>query len=576
MVGRITRIGFIALAAWLASVSVASASLCEVTIGFADPGQAPVSGVLADVDYHLAPAQPMVELDQVVCVSLIADAIAEFVDEPASGLLKAGVVRLAAFSGNALFRCTFQGDVLTASQISVEAYDVAGPDFEPVLPIPALAVTSVTCDNLCSGSNAPDCDDGNPCTTDTCDSARGCVHTNNTAACDDGNACTTGDVCSAGVCKGGAAPSCNDANGCTTDTCDPARGCVHTNNTAACDDGNACTTGDVCSAGVCAGEPVSGCGVEPVCGNGLVEQNEQCDDGNRDDTDACLHTCRNATCGDGIVRGGFEECDAGSANSDRNPDACRSDCTLPVCGDGVADSGEECDDGNTRNDDACVAGCLQARCGDGYVQSGIEDCDDGDAANGTATDSCTSDCRFADLCGDADGNGIVTPTDAKVILYDAVGLVDSCPISRCDVDASGTLTVTDARLTLNHAVGRPVELRCAVPVAVRIEDAAAVRELQFVLDYAGTDSTPVGDESGVYCTALDSDAVIASYDHDVEDRRLYVNLTSAREFEPGELVVVCGFGTVDRLGADDVTINVIQALGPDLQPLDPPGLSLRF
>jgi len=38
------------------------------------------------------------------------------------------------------------------------------------------------------------CDDGNPCTTDSCNLGVGCVHTNNTAPCDDGSACTTSDT----------------------------------------------------------------------------------------------------------------------------------------------------------------------------------------------------------------------------------------------------------------------------------------------------------------------------------------------------------------------------------------------
>src|SRR5690606_33274974 len=34
------------------------------------------------------------------------------------------------------------------------------------------------------------------------------------------------------------------------------------------------------------------------CGNGEVDPGEQCDDGNEDDTDACLGTCKSASCGD--------------------------------------------------------------------------------------------------------------------------------------------------------------------------------------------------------------------------------------------------------------------------------------
>jgi len=48
-------------------------------------------------------------------------------------------------------------------------------------------------------------------------------------------------------------------------------------------------------------------------------------------------------CGNGFVEGD-EECDTGSSNSDDTPDACRTDCRFPWCGDGVKDTGEECDD----------------------------------------------------------------------------------------------------------------------------------------------------------------------------------------------------------------------------------------
>src|SRR5207245_2006933 len=76
--------------------------------------------------------------------------------------------------------------------------------------------------------------------------------------CDDGNACTS-DTCdpSTGTC-GHAPIVCDDANPCTTDTCDPAIGCVFDPLSAgtSCDDGNACTAGDVCDdAARCAGTP---------------------------------------------------------------------------------------------------------------------------------------------------------------------------------------------------------------------------------------------------------------------------------------------------------------------------------
>jgi cysteine-rich repeat protein len=134
---------------------------------------------------------------------------------------------------------------------------------------------------------------------------------------------------------------------------------------------------------------VSGCGArtnldvpEPaprktVCGDHIAHEKEACDDGNSDNTDACVAGCALATCRDGFVRAGFEACDDGN---DVNSDGCRSNCALPTCGDGLVDAGEECDDGNTDDTDGCPSLCLAARCGDGFVQAGVEQCDGG-AAN---------------------------------------------------------------------------------------------------------------------------------------------------------------------------------------------------
>ena len=45
------------------------------------------------------------------------------------------------------------------------------------------------------------------------------------------------------------------------------------------------------------------------CGNGVREGTEACDDGNGDNTDACLNTCVVASCGDTFVWQGMETCE---------------------------------------------------------------------------------------------------------------------------------------------------------------------------------------------------------------------------------------------------------------------------
>ena len=110
-------------------------------------------------------------------------------------------------------------------------------------------------------------------------------------------------------------------------------------------DGGACTLtsggAGVCSSGVCTN-----------CGDGMQVGPEQCDDGNTNNNDGCLNTCK-----------------------------------LNVCGDGAVNTGvEACDDGNTSNNDTCLVGCVANVCGDGFVNPAAETCDDG--ANTNPNDGC--------------------------------------------------------------------------------------------------------------------------------------------------------------------------------------------
>jgi len=71
---------------------------------------------------------------------------------------------------------------------------------------------------------------------------------------------------------------------------------------------------------------VLACAPNPaVCGNGVTEIGEQCDDGNAASCDGCSDTCRVERCGDGIIACG-EQCDDGPANGQPG-DPCSATCT---------------------------------------------------------------------------------------------------------------------------------------------------------------------------------------------------------------------------------------------------------
>ena len=139
----------------------------------------------------------------------------------------------------------------------------------------------------------------------------------------------------------------------------------------------------------------SGTTAAAVCGDGVVEGDEQCDDGNLELHDDCLPGCVDARCGDGVLWAGVEACDDGNLD---DHDTCTSACQPAACGDGVVQLGESCDDGNLDDHDACTGSCELATCGDGHVWLPFEDCDtEGD------TPTCDDDCTPAQ-CGDGHVN----------------------------------------------------------------------------------------------------------------------------------------------------------------------------
>ena len=182
-----------------------------------------------------------------------------------------------------------------------------------------------------------------------------------------------------------------------------------------CDDSNT-TSGDGCTA-TCAVEPGYQCAGAPSvctpmawCGNGVLEEGEACDDFNNTDGDGCREAC--------LVEAGYQ-CVS-------EPSVC-----APVCGDGLIRPFEVCDDFNTTEGDGCASYCGVEQgyqcagepsvcapvCGDGLILAG-ETCDD---LNTTEGDGCTSTCAVEEgyqcagvpsVCTPICGDGLIQPGEA--------------------------------------------------------------------------------------------------------------------------------------------------------------------
>ena len=197
------------------------------------------------------------------------------------------------------------------------------------------------------------------------------------------------------------------------------------------------------------------------CGNGVVEEGEECDDGNTAAGDGCSGNCEvepPAVCGNGIVESG-EYCDD---NNNDDGDGCSADCQNE-CGNGVVDLGEECDDGNNEDGDGCSADCRwQTDCGNGVVE-GDEECDDG---NDIPWDGCEDNCVISAeevICATLDplASGtceVVAGNDLTLILGDVLGPYTIFIGGEVLVDAAGQITCVGCGC--NVQADGATEIRC--------------------------------------------------------------------------------------------------------------------
>ncbi len=275
------------------------------------------------------------------------------------------------------------------------------------------AVGGDGCSATCRRENGQPCDDDDQCqsgvcdeTSMTCEPANACG--NNTLegseACDDGNT-VGGDGCSA-TCLRETGEPCTDDDQCegvcdeTTMTCEPANVCGNgvTEGVEACDDGNTtngdgcsstcrrengqpCTDDNQCQSGVCDDTSMT-CEPANTCGNSALEAGEACDDGNTANGDGCSSTCRREN---GQPCTDDNQCQSGVCD-----DTSMTCEPANVCGNNTIEAGEACDDGNTTNGDGCSSTCRR--------ENGQPCTDDNQCQSGVCDDTSMT-CEPANVCG---------------------------------------------------------------------------------------------------------------------------------------------------------------------------------
>ncbi len=143
---------------------------------------------------------------------------------------------------------------------------VSGCTFTPVLCEDGDPCTTDSCDmNGWCQFEVKSCNDNKDYTDDWCDSygwyglSGQCVNENKWNACKDSTYCVDGNSCTEDKCNFGTcswvSKNCNDNDPCTTDSCSPAKGCI--NVAIGCDDNNSSTTDSCNKYGACINTPIS-------------------------------------------------------------------------------------------------------------------------------------------------------------------------------------------------------------------------------------------------------------------------------------------------------------------------------
>lgn len=354
-----------------------------------------------------------------------------------------------------------------------------------------LCTTGVCVAGECSISSVS-CDDGNTCTDGSCAPAEGCSYINLTGTvCDDANACTENETCVEGACDLGGIVNCNDGDVCTDQTCNSTQGCLYTSNSSPCNDGSKCTEG-FCVEGTCSLEALK-CDDENPCtddlcvfGQGCVflPNSSSCEDGNVCTLD---DGCQGGLC----IAGSLDTCDdsnvctsdacnevVGCVNLAQENECDTEDkCTVGVCEESeCATTPSQCDDGDVCTLDGCssLSGCtFEAITGescsddnacteDDVCVSGVciggkqTLCDDGEECTADACDdnqgclviplvgaACTDDlvCTTGNVC---ETTGLCGPGDEVQCDDGNVCTIDTCsPSAGCEFSPANFFVCDD-------------------------------------------------------------------------------------------------------------------------------------